>query len=130
MATRVFLGLLTLVWLPYGLFCFFQPGFLAGAAGITSTSATGTTELRAMYGGLQVAIGLLALSGALRPSAAAPVLWCLALLTAGLGTARLAGAALDGAFSSYNVAALAFELGSVAACLVLLRWGKTAPTAS
>ncbi len=78
MAIRVFLGLVALVWLPYGLLCFFQPGFLAGAAGVTSTSATGSTELRAMYGGLQVAIGVLALAGALRPPAAAPALRVLA----------------------------------------------------
>lgn len=126
MAIRVFLGLVALVWLPYGLLCFFQPGFLAGAAGVTSTSATGSTELRAMYGGLQVAIGVLALAGALRPPAAAPALRVLALLCAGLGAARLAGAVLDGAFSSYTVAGLAFELGSVAACVVLLQRAKAA----
>jgi hypothetical protein len=50
---RIFFALTALVWLPYGIFCFFQPGYLAQAAGVTATSATGTIELRAMYGGLQ-----------------------------------------------------------------------------
>ena len=33
---------------------------LAGAGGVEATTPTGTTEIRAMYGGLQAAIGLLA----------------------------------------------------------------------
>jgi hypothetical protein len=57
MAARIFLGLSALIWLPYGLLCFFQPAGLAESAGVTFTNATGATELRAMYGGLQAAIG-------------------------------------------------------------------------
>jgi hypothetical protein len=33
---RVFLAVSALVWLPYGIFCFLQPGYLAEAAGEVS----------------------------------------------------------------------------------------------
>jgi hypothetical protein len=68
MAARIFLGLSALIWLPYGLYCLFQPGALAESAGVAFTSATGATELRATHGGLQAAIGAVALAGALRPA--------------------------------------------------------------
>ena len=60
MATRIFLRLSALLWVLYGLYCFVEPSQLAEAAGVAASTTTGTIELRAMYGGLQVAIGLLA----------------------------------------------------------------------
>jgi hypothetical protein len=120
-ATRVFLGLSALVWLPYGLFCFLQPSYLAEAAGVTIGSTTGSIELRAMYGGLQVAIGLLALLAVFRPPLVRPTLVMLAFLTAGLGSARLLGSILDAEVSAYTGFALCFELGSALAAIWLLR---------
>jgi hypothetical protein len=124
MATRIFLALSALVWLPYGLYCFAAPQALAGSAGVAFQSPTGSTELRAMYGGLQAAIGALALLGALRPTHRRPALVALAFLTVGLGAARLSGLALDGGLSAYTGIALAFEWGSAAAAGVLLAGGR------
>jgi hypothetical protein len=118
MAVRIFLGLSVLVWLPYGIWCVMQPGFLAGAAGVASSTPTGTTELRAMYGGLQAAIGALALCALLRPSLARPALVALVFLPAGLFLGRLAGLGLDGGVSSYTATALVFE----AACALWAGW--------
>ncbi len=120
MAVRIFLGLSALLWLPYGLLCFFQPTGLSGA-GIMFTNPTGATELRAMYGGLQAAIGAVALLGALRPLLAERALTLLFVVCAGLGLARLLGAAIDGEVSSYTTMALALELGTVAITAFLLR---------
>lgn len=106
---RIFLGASALLWLPYGIFCFLQPEFLAGAAGVSSTSPTGTTELRAMYGGLQAGIGALALLGCLRDGERRAALLALAFLCAGLGSARLAGLLTDGGFSAYTAGGLFFE---------------------
>ena len=47
-------------------------------------SPTGSTELRAMYGGLQIALGAFAALAALRSSLARPALLAIAFLTAGL----------------------------------------------
>jgi hypothetical protein len=110
MAARVFLAFSVLIWLPYGIWCFVDPGFLAGAAGVAFQSPTGSTELRAMYGGLQTAIGALALGGVLRAPLRRPALLTLGCLASGLALARLGGVALDGAASSYTVAALCLEI--------------------
>ena len=120
-ATRVFLGLSALVWLPYGIFCFFQPGYLGEAAGVTIGSTTGSIEIRAMYGGLQAAIGVLATLAIYRPDWVRPALVTLLFLPAGLGSARLLGAALDGEVSAYTGFALVFEFSSAGVAAWLLR---------
>lgn len=109
MVARVFLGLSALVWLPYGIVCFARPETLAEGAGVTATGATGIVELRAMYGGLQIALGVLAALGAMRPALRHPALVTLAFVGAGLGLARLGGALGAADFSGYTVFALVFE---------------------
>jgi hypothetical protein len=120
LGARVFLGLFALVSLPYGIFCFIRPEFLDAFAGVTATSTTGTVELRAMYGGLQTAFGLLALLGALRPANTRAALLATALLCAGLGSFRLLGAIAASEVSSYTGQGLVFELGSTALAFYLL----------
>ena len=117
-AARIFLALSALIWLPYGLFCALQPGYLAEAAGVVATTPTGTTELRAMYGGLQAAIGCL------RGAVTRTALVALGTLAAGLGSARLLGLALDGGFSAYTGFGLGFEWTSALVARWLLRRGK------
>jgi hypothetical protein len=121
MGRKLFLGLSALLWFPYGLYCFFAPTALGEIAGVTSTTATGTTELRAMYGGLQAALGVLAFAGMQRASLTQPALITLATVTAGLGGARLLGALTDGAWSAYTLMGLVFEIGSVLWATALLR---------
>jgi hypothetical protein len=130
-AVRVFLLLSTVVWLPYGLYCLAHPDSLAGAAGVVSASRTGTIELRAMYGGLQTAVGTLCLLGVVRRGLVRPALICLAFLCSGLAVARLSGAALEGEVSSYTALGFSFESLSAALSLGLLRWGRAkAPSAA
>ena len=118
---RLFLGFSTLVWLPYGLYCLVQPGYLHDAAGVAIASTTGRIELRAMYGGLQAAIGLLALAGVLRVGLTRTALTTLGTLCAGLATARTLGVVVDGEVSSYTAMALVLEWGSTVAAVTLLR---------
>jgi hypothetical protein len=122
MAARIFLALSALLWLPYGVMCFLEPDSLREAAGVSSLSATGSAELRAMYGGLQAAVGLLALAGALRPAIAPYALATLGVASAGLGIARLGAAAIGSAFSDYTVMALGLEFTSLA--IVLALWKR------
>jgi len=114
MAARIFLGLSALLWLPYGILCLLSPGFLAGesSAGLVASSGTGSAELRAMYGGLQIAIGVFVGLGAFRPALQRPALLMTAFLTTGLATARLLGALVDGGFSAYTWGGLGFEIVS------------------
>ena len=119
--TKLFLGLETLVWLPYGIYCFVAPAALAQSGGVAFQTPTGSTELRAMYGGLQAALGLLAFAGMQRVSLTRPALITLATVTAGLGSARLLGALSDSAWSAYTLMGLVFEVGSVLWATSLLR---------
>jgi Domain of unknown function (DUF4345) len=121
MGPQIFLGLSSLLWLPYGLFCLLQPSYLGGAAGVMASTATGTVELRAMYGGLQAAIGVLCALGCFSPAWRGHALVALGFLTAGLGSARLAGVLAGGGLSSYTVMALVFELTSAGLALTFAR---------
>jgi uncharacterized YccA/Bax inhibitor family protein len=119
--TRLFLAVSTLLWLPYGLYCLASPGFLRDAAGVASLTPTGTTELRAMYGGLQAAIGALSLAGFLRAELERPALIALAALAAGLFLGRVAGALADGGLSAYTIGALVLEASLATFATRLLR---------
>src|SRR5271169_1350832 len=121
MGARIFLVLEALVWLPYGIYCFVDPAYLAGAAGVAFQSPTGSTELGAMYGGLQAAIGALTIAGALRESMRRPALLTLAFLCTGLGSTRFLGVLRDGGLSAYTVAGLAFEVLSAGLAIRFLR---------
>lgn len=107
---RPFLAFSALAWLPYGLLCWLQPELLAGIAGVAAGTTTGTVELRAMYGGLQVALGVLSAAAFLRPSLRRPALIALSFVGAGLFTARGLGALLACELSGYTAGALLFEL--------------------
>lgn len=121
---RLFLLLSAAVWILYGIYCLFVPGSLAQAAAVSAATPTGTTELRAMYGGLQIAIGVLALMGALRSHLTRTALIALGTLAAGLGTARLIGLWIDGGYTRYTGLGLGFEWLTVVASRWLLYRGR------
>jgi hypothetical protein len=104
-----------------------QPDFLAEAAGVAATTPTGRTELRAMYGGLQAAIGVLALVAVLRVDLERTALVALAFLAAGLFSGRLYGALTDGGLSGYTVGALLLESTLTVLSIVLLRGAPAGP---
>lgn len=112
--TRIFLVVCAFLWLPYGVYLFLEPQALVESAGVTATTTTGSTEVRAMYGGLQAAVGLLALLGAVRSGLRRPALVMLVFLAGGLAVARSAGAAMDGGVEAYTVMALALEWAMLA----------------
>lgn len=118
MIARAFLGLQALLFIPYGLYCLVNPGMLAGAAGVTATSVTGTIELQTMYGGLQVAVGVLCLMGLLRKHLEQVALYTLLFIFAGLAVVRVSLGLMHGDFSSYTVFAMSYE----AFCLLFLCW--------
>src|SRR5262245_37577291 len=109
MIARIFLVLSGSIWFPYGVYCFFAPGYLADAAGVASTTATGNIELRAMYGGLQAGIGALAFAGALRPAWMRAVLFAGCFLFGGLAVTRSLAALGAGEVSPYTAFGLVFE---------------------
>lgn len=111
---QIFLLLEALLWVPYGIYCLLVPGALADGATVTATSATGVTEIRAMYGGLQFAIGAGCVWGAFSEEVQPSAVWMLFLLTSGIGTARVIGVGLDGGLGAYTSLALVFEFATAA----------------
>lgn len=126
MAARWFLAANVLIWFPYGLWCFLNPAALAGSAGVDATTPTGVTELRAMYGGLQMSIGLLAAAGFAHLSARRSALLALAFLAGGLAVSRLIGGIIDDSFSTYTTGAVIFEF--VTAVIAVRLLGREEPT--
>ena len=118
MIARVFLGLQVLLFIPYGLYCLVSPEMLSGAAGVQATTTTGTIELQAMYGGLQVAVGVLCLMGLLRKAYEPVALTTLLFIFAGLAVVRVSLALMHGDFSAYTVFAMSYET----LCLLFLGW--------
>ncbi len=129
---RIFLGINVLVWLPYGIFCFLQPGYLNETAGVVIGSATGSTEIRAMYGGLQASIGCFALAALIRPDLSRSVLLTIAFLSGGLAAGRLGGILADSGFSGYTGGAIGFEILLLCSATYLLsrQTGETGVSAA
>ncbi|MFT5576131.1 MAG: hypothetical protein ACI89D_001651 [Bermanella sp.] len=118
---RIFLFFLALAWTPYGFYCLFYPEALAEFAGLEAASLTAQTELRAMYGGLQIAIGLSALLGFFRVVYIDKVLFTQLLIVSGLAISRLVSAAIVGDWSMYTVGALVFEWSTLLFCVLGMR---------
>lgn len=130
MVERAFLFVSTLLWLGYGVYCFFVPGVLGEAAGVVAQTPTGTTELRAMYGGAQLGIGVLCAVALVRPHLRRAAFLMLAFVVGAIGTTRVLGALLDGSFTSYTWMGLGFEWVTLALAVWLLgRGGREAATA-
>lgn len=121
MWTKIYLGASVVVWLGYGAYCFVDPTAVEAAAGIAIASPVASTEVRAMYGGLQMAIGAMALAALLRPGLVRPALLCVAFLVTGLAVSRLLGAMIDGSFGQYTTGAIVFEALTAGCAIALLR---------
>ena len=119
-ATRIFLGFNALIFIGYGLLCLASPSVVADQTGMQLATGVASIEVRAMYGGLQTAVGLLCLAGAARPALQPGVLLAMAFLFFGLASGRMFGIAVDADPGSYNILALVFETIFAAISVALL----------
>jgi hypothetical protein len=106
---RAYLIIAGLMWLVYGIYLLAMPQALSSTAGVAATTVTGLIELRAMYGGLEIAVGIFALVAARLPGMLRSGLLAMGLACAGLGVTRLLSATLAGEFSTYTRQGLALE---------------------
>jgi Domain of unknown function (DUF4345) len=107
---RAYLIIAGLMWVVYGIYLLGAPQALASTAGVTATTLTGLIELRAMYGGLEIAVGAFALTAAWVPGMLRSGLLAMGMASAGLGVTRLVSATLAGEFSTYTRQGLGLEL--------------------
>lgn len=95
--------------------------------GITVAGAAAPTELRAFYGGVQIAAATLMLMAAAKPAWRDAGLWLVLAVNAGIAVARLVGVAVDGVWVPFFTYALVWEVGfAVLAAVGLFAGGAKA----
>jgi hypothetical protein len=119
--SRSFLIFVALVFVGYGLACAIDPALPARLAGLSIVTADGYAEMGAMYGGLQIGVGLFCLFGAMQQQLTRPALLLLVLSIGPLAAMRgISALRIEDAIGSYTLGALAFEslVTAIAALLV------------
>ena len=112
-------------FLGFGLWLIADPAGGLVTVGVTALNPAGLIELRALYGGLEVGLGIFFLLCGARPDWRRPGLWAVLLSNGGIGLTRLGSIALSGVFTPFFAAALVWELGFAALAGWALR-GKDA----
>jgi hypothetical protein len=117
------LVLIGVVWMSLGVWAFTNPVGLGEWVDFHLEGATARLEIRAMYGGLSLALAGLHFAGALRTAWARPALVMTMTTLGGLATGRLVSLAVDD-FSAIGAGLMASEytglaLGSVAMARLL-----------
>jgi hypothetical protein len=108
-SAKIFLGLTGLIFAVYGVYLIINPQFLIEIANFSISENTALTELRAMYGGLQLALGLFMLISCSRESLITPCLLLMVLSFLCLSGTRALGLVIDPADNGYNVSAMLYE---------------------
>jgi hypothetical protein len=111
--TRAIVLLNALVFVDFGLAFFAKPQALARLLEIELSSPTALADLRAMYGGLALAVGALLCAGSRRAEWLVPSLWLVIATSGGLALGRLYSVLASGVPSGMIFGFLASELGSL-----------------
>ncbi len=100
-ALVVFFALNALIWTPWGFYCLVLPEVMSGQ-GVPGMDVfdlshfVARVEVRAMYGGLQIALGLLALAAWLKKEHRPTALLFFMFALTGLALSRFYGLVVDG----------------------------------
>lgn len=107
---KIILGLIALIYLIFGVMFFIDPGKYASGLGFRNLDSEGLIEIRAVYGGIQVTMGLvmavLLFRGQLVPCAASAT-----ISFAAFGGARLIAVLMAGALPGLHLHLLILEWG-------------------
>jgi hypothetical protein len=115
------LALSGLSFLGFGVAFRIAPTETLALAGVVTEGAIAATELRAFYGGIEVALGALIVLCATRPSRWADGLWLTLACYGAIGLTRLAGMAIDGSDSFFLRFAAGTEISFAVLSLLALR---------
>lgn len=110
-----------LVWLPWGLICVFDLTVIADIIGVSGITASGNSDLRAMYGGVQTAVGLIAALALYDTRFFPNLLFTLAFVGSCLALSRTYGLFVDDSSTAYTWGVLAYESFAAISSLVWLR---------
>ncbi len=118
--SKPYLVLTLFVWLPWGLQCIFNTGNIADVIGVTSLHPTGNTDIRVMYGGVQLAVGLMAALALYDRKHFEKTLWSLAFLGSCMALSRFYGLIVDGSGTVYTWGVLGYETFAGASAIAWL----------
>jgi hypothetical protein len=120
--TVLVLWLSGLSLLAFGAAIAYAPLQVMAMADVVASGAPAAVELRAFYGGLELALGTLILICAWTPERRRDGLWLTLFVYAGIGITRGAGMLLQDVYTTFLGVALMVELGTAAlAAVALLR---------
>ena len=127
MLSKIVLWLTALVFIVYGTFILFAPQVPAGLIGFVLTNADARIEMIAMYGGLEIGVGLFCLLGALRQEYEKSSLMFILIVIGGLAISRLCAFALSsGSVTSYTYSAIAYEsITFILTVIALVQFNQT-----
>ena len=94
---RIVLIVMGILWVLFGVLGLISPAVVVGGLGIELPTADAVTDVRAIYGGLQIGIGLYFFYCSRSAELIRPGLIALALIAAGFGVGRSFGILVDGA---------------------------------
>jgi hypothetical protein len=115
---QVFLGIMGLAFCKVGVEALIDPQTVLQQVGVALDNPSAMSSMRAVYGGMHFAFGLVCFWSALKQPA--PALWLVALYTAGFVTGRTVSLVIDGAPNSFVLTWLGTEAFSHVASVVLL----------
>ena len=118
---RILLAITGLVFFVHGLVCFIHPATIGLESGLSMPTLGSTTEVRAEYGGLPMALGLFFLAGAARMVAVRTSLAVMSVVVVGYAVSRVAAVAIVASVDTYNLAAIGYEVTTAALALWALR---------
>ena len=112
-----------IVFFGLGVWFLIEPTTMASAIGLIPESPAGFTELRAVYGGLEIALGIFLVVTGCRANWSEIGLWLLLSCYGGITTGRIIGILLDQPDDIFTLELLSFEAGSLLIAILLV-FGK------
>lgn len=109
-APRILIGLAAAAFGAFGLLFLVSPALLGDFAAVGLAEAAARAEIRAMYGGLEIGLAVFLVWCARAQTRFEAGLMASALGFLGLASGRIAGMALEGAWTTPLIAALAVEI--------------------
>lgn len=120
MLTKIFLGYVVLMLLGFGIYSWFNPHGLARMLGFDATSTTALSDIRAVYGGIEIALGLFLVWCMLDPARTRLGLGVAALLFGLVAAGRGFGMIVDRPVTSLTIRIFAVEAVTALVGVLLL----------
>ena len=110
------------VWVPWGLICIFNLAKIQAVIGVTSISPSGSTDIRVMYGGVQLAIGLMAAFAMYDDRHLKGFVHALAFIGCTMAVSRAYGLVVDGSSTFYTWGVLLYEASAGVSAVLWLKF--------